>query len=161
MLTAFRPLAERELASATAEQSAQDEQLGAELAARRAAAETWDNKITGSLGELCACFAGTAPPSGVNCNVFVGRTLENVYGFSDFKSADGHYLLANEIADYLVTSPNWTLIGVADNQSVLAQAADSAASLPVVAVWRNPDLKKNGHVASTAVAIFELGLKGS
>jgi hypothetical protein len=147
MKAAILPMANLELFSARAIQAAQDEQLGADLAARRAEAEAWDNKITGSLGELSACFAGAAPPSGANCNVFVGRTLETVYGFSDFKAADGHYLLANDIADYLVTSPNWTLIGVADNQSVLVQAADSAASRPVVAVWRNPDLKKHGHVA--------------
>jgi hypothetical protein len=146
MRDAFLPLAKREMASALEAQTAQNEQFAAGLAAQRAAAETWNNKITGSLGELSACFAGAAPPSGANCNVFVGRTLETVYGFSDFKAADGHYLLANEIADYLVTSPNWTLIGVADNQSVLVQAADSAASRPVVAVWRNPDLNKHGHV---------------
>jgi hypothetical protein len=30
---------------------------------------------TEALEELSACFAGNAPPSGVNCNVFVGRTL--------------------------------------------------------------------------------------
>lgn len=147
MQTAILPLAKRELASAREKQTIQDEQLGADLAARRAAAEAWDSRITGSLGELSACFAKAAPPSGANCNVFVGRTLETVYGFQDFKATDGHYLLANGIADYLVTSPNWTLIGVANNQSVLVQAADSAVSRPVVAVWRNPDLTKHGHVA--------------
>lgn len=134
---------------AAKEQAAEDARIKAADAALKAAAETWDQKITGSLGELSACFAGDAPPSGVNCNVFAGRTLETVYGVSDFKATDGHYLSANEIADFLVTSPNWTLVGSADSQKVLDQAANSAGSRPVVAVWRNPDpdLTKHGHVA--------------
>jgi len=136
---------------AAKEQAAEDARIKAADAALKAAAEAWDNKITGSLGELSACFKKPedAPPSGVNCNVFAGRSLETVYGVSDFKATDGHYLSANEIADFLVTSPNWTLIGSADSQKVLDQAANSAGSRPVVAVWRNPDpdLTKHGHVA--------------
>jgi hypothetical protein len=121
------------------EQTAQDDKL------TKVAAEAWDRQMAGSLGDLPAC----GPASGVNCNVFVGQALETVYHISDFKAADGSYLLANQIADFLMKSPHWTLIGSADSQSVLDQAANSANSRPVVAVWRNPDPdpKAHGHVA--------------
>ena len=79
------------------------------------------------------------------CNVFVGRALEAVYSVSDFKAANGQNFEANKIADFLMTSPKWTLLGLADNQSVLYKAANSANSLPVVAVWRNPDPDPNEH----------------
>jgi len=145
MQAALVPEAKRELEAATKVQAVQDEKLKA-LAAQRQAAEEWDHKITGSLGEISACFSGDEPSSGVNCNVFVGRALEAVYGFSDFRVAEGRYLVANEIADFLVTSPNWTPIGLADSQTVLDDAANFAGSRPVVAVWRNPVPTKHGHV---------------
>jgi hypothetical protein len=63
--------------------------------------------------------------------------------------------VANDIADFLVTSPDWTLIGSADSQSVLAQAANSAGSRPVVAVWKNPDPQGHGHVALIGPSLLQ------
>jgi hypothetical protein len=159
MQAAYLPIAKRELDAAIKVQATQDDQIKAYMAAQKAATEAWDHRITGSLGELSACFAEGTPPSGVNCNVFVGRTLETAYNISDFESANGHYLSANEIADFLVTSPNWTLIGSGDSQSVLEQAANSAGSRPVVAVWRNPDLKGHGHVVLIGPGPLQLSPK--
>ena len=146
MEAAIHPLALKELAAAMRLQAAQDDQLRAAIAVRQADEKAWDDKITAGLGELAACFGGTGTPpaSAVNCNVFVGRTLQTLYGFSDFKNANGNYKDANTIADFVAASPNWTLIGTANNQTVLDQAANSASSHPVVAVWKNPALNCSG-----------------
>lgn len=144
MWAAILPVAQKQMGIARAAQVNEDAKISAMAAAERSAATAWDNRITGSLGETQACFANGTPPTGVNCNVFAGRTLETVYGFSDFKASGGGYMDANQIADFLMASPNWTMIGKADDQSVLAQAANSAASLPVVAVLKNP--KGHGHI---------------
>jgi hypothetical protein len=164
MHTAVLPLATKVLNAAKQEQDAQDDKLQAMALDRKSKAVAWDNRITGGLGELSACFPGDAPPSGVppsgvNCNVFVGRTLETVYNVPDFKTTADQYLLANQIADFLVTSPKWTLIGSADSQSVLDQAANSASSVAVVAVWRNPTSGEHGHVALIGPGLLEISGK--
>ncbi len=83
----------------------------------------------------------------VGCNYFVAKALSEVYGVDDF-TPDGHagtWSTANEIADLVTKSPNWSLLGPANDQSTLANAAQGAANgQPVIAVIAsNP----NGHVA--------------
>jgi hypothetical protein len=147
MYADYAPLAKRELASARETQAAQDRKIAEAVAVQRE--EAWDKKIAGSLGELSACFPNgdVLPPETTNCNAFVGHTLDTVYGIPDFRRDGGGYKSANEIADILLKSPEkWELIGLATSQDVLDQAANYAASRPVIAVWSNPDPSKHGHV---------------
>src|SRR5262249_46724519 len=57
------------------------------------------------------------------------------------------YYRANEIATLLHTWEHWRLVGTADKQDVLDDAkAKADANALVVAVWRNPDPSKPGHI---------------
>ncbi|WP_121356813.1 hypothetical protein [Flavisolibacter nicotianae] len=91
-------------------------------------------------------------PATENCNVFVARVVKEIYGIGDFESsASGSgYLSANQIADrlFIELSDKWENLGSCDQQQVLDNAQNIANSNRcVVAVWRNPDDKKHGHVA--------------
>ena len=116
-------------------------------------ADKWANDVTGTLGEIGACFQGGELPTGINCNVFVGHTLERLYGVTDFRSSQGRYFSANETAEFLVTAGAWRAIGPASEQANLDDAANAARGVPVVAVWRNPlatsanDSSHHGHIA--------------
>jgi hypothetical protein len=81
------------------------------------------------------------------CNWFVGKSLETVWNFSDFKNGDG-YFTANELADRLSRGllSHWKTIGSGDQQEANDTAAMRAtAGNPVIAAWQSNG--PTGHVA--------------
>ncbi|OSI74429.1 hypothetical protein BSZ21_05840 [Bradyrhizobium canariense] len=81
------------------------------------------------------------------CNWFVGKSLETVWNFSDFKNGGG-YFTANELADRLSQGvfSHWKAIGSGDQQEANDTAAMRAADgNPVVAAWQSNG--PTGHVA--------------
>jgi hypothetical protein len=104
-------------------------------------------------------------PSHNHCNVFVGMAIKDIYGFDDFlnKKGPSGYFIANEIVDLLFTelSEKWESLGTCDNQNVLDKAQLIANSNhAVVAVWKNPDKKKPGHVALVLPGLQQSGWSG-
>ena len=83
--------------------------------------DDWNQK----LGTLVQA-AKQATPGSVDgaCNAFAGKALEQLYGFTDFKS-NGGYKLANDIAHFVAADTNWKFLGVAADQTVL-QASQQA-----------------------------------
>src|SRR5580704_6990847 len=88
-----------------------------------------DAALESKLGELFRCIDTSDPTQNklideTACNWFVGKSLETVWGFSDFKNGDG-FFSANELADRLasVQFSHWTLIGSGDAQ----ESNDTAA----------------------------------
>lgn len=81
----------------------------------------------------------------VACNYFVGKTLSDLYGLTDFRTGPASWLLANEMLDYVEAHSNtWAKLGTADSQGVLNEAAAGAANgQPVIAFMRGDP----GHVA--------------
>ena len=107
----------------------------------------WAHHVEWLLGEQMACRESVDDAS--PCNRFIGRALERIWGYQDFKTAaqsPRDYLLANEIVSALLTMKDrWVEIGLAKDQSSLAAAADWAdKGYAVIAV--RPD-SPNGHVA--------------
>jgi hypothetical protein len=105
-----------------------------------------------TLMSLMACQANAAPVEGTQlndtsaCNWFLSRALERLYGVKDFiPVGDDEWLSANAIYDQVQNDPNWSRLGPASDQAVLANAAQGAANgQPVIAASKgNP----NGHVA--------------
>ena len=85
----------------------------------------------------------------VACNYFVARTFEKLYGVHDFSpdgGGAGKWLTANQIADYVRSNSEiWSKLGSANDQAVLADAAQGAANgQPVLAVLKGDP---HGHVA--------------
>ncbi|TKB20444.1 MAG: hypothetical protein E5V75_05090 [Mesorhizobium sp.] len=83
----------------------------------------------------------------VACNWFVAEGLKQLYGINDFaKDTNGHWLTANEIADYVrAHTDTWSSLGVAKDQTVLQNAAAGAANgQAVIAVMTGG---AHGHVA--------------
>jgi len=113
----------------------------------------WVNTfITSALGEDNACRGGAPDRDSfavdTGCNIFVGRVMARMYGLNNFIASDGTFLRANDIAALLPTWNDWTDLGSAGDQAVLAAAADAAAQRYVVlAIWANPTPGKAGHVA--------------
>ncbi len=79
------------------------------------------------------------------CNYLVGRVVNDVYGFGDFRRPSGGWLAANEIAAYVKREESkWELIGQASSQQALEQAAAAAGEgRAVIAVATGSP----GHVA--------------
>ena len=107
----------------------------------------------GKLMQIMACPADADRDTGhqvdaVACNYFVAKGLQELYSVSDFipSSNNGRWLTANEIANYVRThSDRWTLLGNADKQQVLSDAAAGAAQRqPTIAVMKGDP---HGHVA--------------
>lgn len=103
------------------------------------------------LMELMACpvESDTLTASQIDqvaCNWFVAEALHRLYGVEDFTdSTNGHWLTANEIADYVRSNDNWSDLGPANSQSVLEDAAQGAGNgQPVIAVLAGDP---HGHVA--------------
>src|SRR5689334_185572 len=100
---------------------------------------------------LMACPADVDNDTGrqidqVACNWFVAEASKKLYDVDDFtKDANGHWLVANEIADFVRISKDWSKLEMANSQSVLADASQGAGNgQPVIAVMQgNP----HGHVA--------------
>lgn len=99
------------------------------------------------------------------CNVFVGQATNDVYGFNDFNSITSPtgYFDANTIVTMLFTtlSDKWDNIGACDKQATLTAGQDYANSNHcVVAVWKNPDPKKSGHICLVLPGSLSAGWGG-
>lgn len=107
----------------------------------------WAKHVEWILGEQMSCQQAVDDVS--PCNRFIGRALERVWGYTDFKTTTAppaDYLLANEIGSALLTMKDrWVEIGRANDQSNLSAAADWADKGHAVIAVR-PD-SPNGHVA--------------
>lgn len=116
--------------------------------------------LVGKTKEVCEKY-----PTYNHCNVFVGMAVRDIYGFDDFinnKSPSGYYI-ANEVGDMLFTtlSEKWESLGTCSEQKNLDKAQSMANSNhAVLAVWRNPDNKKHGHVALVLPGSQKAGWKG-
>ncbi|MER8976264.1 hypothetical protein [Mesorhizobium sp. M0800] len=109
---------------------------------------------TAAKNKLSPLLQCTAPGDDrTACNVFLGRALEILFGNTDFKTGNGSYMLANDIANGLQMPGNagWKKIGVATDQAALDQAQSLAnKGSPVVAarLGRLDDgVRRPGHVA--------------
>lgn len=105
-----------------------------------------------TLVSLLACQAGATAKEEATlidtsaCNWFLSKALSVLYNVSDFAPDTAHnWLSANDIYDYVSAGGNWSKLGDATDQEVLADAAQGAANgQPVIAVIKgNP----HGHVA--------------
>ncbi len=122
-----------------------------------AASTAWANKLIDAIAEEPVCSNYQPQATSLDrgaCNIFAGRVLERVYGVRDFivdpPDPSKKFYTANEIATLLSAglAPKWSRLGVASDQPTLVSAKNQAdAGRLVLAVWRNPDPKKPGHVA--------------
>jgi hypothetical protein len=94
-----------------------------------------------SLMSYFTCVDASDPTA---CNVFVARAAEGIYGVTDFRNADGTYMSANTIMDYVHASPTWSRLGMADSQATLNDAAAGAEDHLIIAVMSD---QPHGHVA--------------
>jgi hypothetical protein len=80
------------------------------------------------------------------CSVFVSNVLEGVFNISEF---DGFRDKANGIFVYLDGNPGlWEKLGNGASQAALTRAqAEANSGHAVVAVWKNPDANRPGHIA--------------
>jgi hypothetical protein len=122
-----------------------------------AASKAWSAKLVQAIAEDPACTNYAPQATSLDrsaCNIFVGRVLEKVYGVADFTVSppdpNKKFYTANEIAARLAgaLASKWEWIGNASVQATLdsAKARGDEGRL-VVAVWKNPDPRKPGHVA--------------
>lgn len=119
-----------------------------------AAAADWSMKVIGALIGRNACYPDKSEFENSDCNIFVGRVLEELYGNKDFvlagPPAQFRYQVADEIVLSLWTtqSKNWDDLGAVNDQKALDEAQHRASlGKPVIAALREPDPKKHGHVA--------------
>lgn len=100
----------------------------------------WKQDLSKDMVEFKAC--DNSSYSGVNpCNKFIGMSLATVYQVNDFYSArDKRHMLVGEIAGFLKSSEQWTLLGFAYDQKALNSAQQYANSnKAVVAVYLNEE----------------------
>jgi hypothetical protein len=116
------------------------------------ATDDWSNKIVGALVGAEACYADKSAFTNTDCNIFVGRVLEQAYGLSDLvlqQPENGiRYKISDEIATYLAVegANDWETIGPMNDVNALRRAKDRAdQGKAVIAVWSNPH--GPGHVA--------------
>lgn len=116
--------------------------------------DKWSADVVGALLGEDACYADKTALANSDCNIFVGRVLERLYKIKDFvleKPTGGlRYEVSNDIAVLLLTkqSDKWESLGTLDQQSALDTAQKRAAEgKAVVAIWRNSDDSKPGHIA--------------
>lgn len=104
--------------------------------------------MVNTISEFLSCNAknsGTADMSDTACNKMVGTALNRLYGVKDF-GGPSSFLLANDIAKFVASSPDWTLVGPALAQEALDDAGMLAAlGRTVITVWANP-VGTTGHV---------------
>jgi hypothetical protein len=107
------------------------------------------NNIESKLNEVLGKFLSCETPidDSSPCNRFVSRALNDAYGIDDFKhpTKKDEYLLANEIAAYVATSPKWVFIGNASEQDVLDAAVKYAQQRRAVIAVKSA--QGSGHVA--------------
>lgn len=101
---------------------------------------------------LMACPLDADAAEGVqvdatSCNWFAAKALQTVYKVQDFapEANGGRWLLANEMATYIATSPFWHRLGTADDAMVLADAQNGARNKQPVVAFRKND--PHGHIA--------------
>lgn len=94
----------------------------------------WFADVNMMLSDFMTC-GGPIADSNTPCNVFAAKALERIYGITDFEDltrpndpVNGQYpyLLANEIGGYVENDSKWTLLGSADDQTVLNEAHGQA-----------------------------------
>lgn len=104
----------------------------------------WKDQYPKLYTDLMGYFTCQNESDSQACNVFVGRAAEGVYHVTDFKRANGTYMMANDIYAYLPTNPTWSKLGMASDQSVLDNAAAGAQDHLIIAIAPGAD---HGHVA--------------
>lgn len=105
----------------------------------------WKASYPNLYSKLVSYFTCIDDPNDpVACNVFVARAAEGAYGVTDFKNSDGTYITANQIMDRVRANSAWSKLGMADDQSVLDNAASGAADHLIIAVMSD---QPHGHVA--------------
>jgi hypothetical protein len=99
----------------------------------------WEAELSTSLEKFLECTNNDVNNDA--CRVFPGKSLNTVYTINDFYSAKlGRYLYVNEIADLLVKSEKWTLLGKAYDQKALTESQNLAnAKKAAVAVYKNEE----------------------
>jgi hypothetical protein len=104
----------------------------------------WKRGLADAMKEFLSC----QPSTDVNnpCNRFLGESLNTVYRVNDFYSQSlGRYMVASEIAKYLKSSEQWSLLGPCYDQKTLTLAQEHAnARKAVVAVYMSNS--GGGHV---------------
>ena len=105
----------------------------------------WENKGYDLLYNQFQCLANEPVNDLSPCNYFVSKAYESIFDIRDFKTTTGH-MLANEIVDYLISSPStWIEIGYAHSQSVLTEAQRIAnEGFPTLAIRPGT---AHGHIA--------------
>ena len=104
----------------------------------------WKARYPAIYAKLMTYFACEDTSDPTACNVFVAKAAEDVYGVTDFKRADGSYMTANTIMDFVHGNSGWSKLGMATSQSVLNDAAAGAEDHLIIAVMSN---QPHGHVA--------------
>ncbi len=111
-------------------------------------AQTLNNNWKQDLENAMKEFQSCQPTTDLNspCNKFLGESLNTVYRINDFYSQNlGRYMVASEIAKYLKSSEQWSLLGPCYDQKTLTQAQEHAnARKAVVAVYTTSS--GGGHV---------------
>jgi hypothetical protein len=104
----------------------------------------WKQDLDSAMKEFLSCQATTDVNS--PCNKFLGESLNTVYRINDFYSQSlGRYMVAAEIAKYLKSSEQWSLLGPCYDQKTLTQAQEHAnARKAVVAVYTTAS--GGGHI---------------
>lgn len=104
----------------------------------------WKQDLDNAMKEFLSCQ--TSADVNSPCNKFLGESLNTVYRINDFYSQSlGRYMVASEIAKYLKSSEQWSLLGPAYDQKTLKQAqAHANARKAVVAVYMSAT--GGGHV---------------
>ena len=106
--------------------------------------DAWKSQYRDKYDKLMGYFTCEDETDPVACNVFVGRAAEGLYSVTDFKNADGSYMPANTIMDFVKTNSAWSKLGMANDQAALDNAADGAQNQLIIAVMSDDP---HGHVA--------------
>jgi hypothetical protein len=103
----------------------------------------WRQELKSNLDKFMQCSTGGDKSK---CADYIGESLKIVYKVDDFYSRKaGRYMTAGEIADYLRTSGQWSVLGQSYDQEVLNVANRQAnENKAVVAVYTGPS--GSGHV---------------
>lgn len=104
----------------------------------------WKAKYPDLYTKMMSYFTCENETDPAACNVFVARVAEGAYGVTDFKLADGSYMSANRIMDFVHGSARWSKLGMADDQMALNNAASGAEDHFIIAVMSD---QPHGHVA--------------
>lgn len=107
-------------------------------------AAQWEASLNSLLEEVKNC----QPPVSDNapCSFITSQAVKAVYGIDDFATsgANGSLCPASQIDDLVENSPQWSLLGRADNQEALTLAQETAnAGKAVLAIL---DEEPQGHV---------------